>query len=46
MATTPAKKQYTTDGIEITTFTDAEIAKAAEERAAREAVDAEEAPKE
>jgi hypothetical protein len=42
MATTPtpAEKQYTDDGIEITTFTDAEKAKVAEELAARQAQDA------
>jgi len=42
MATTPAptQKQYTDDGIEITTFTAAEIAAVAAERAAREAEDA------
>ena len=40
MATKPAEKQYTDDGIEITTFTDAEKAKAAEEMAARQAADA------
>ena len=49
MATTPtpAEKQYTDDGIEITTFTDAEIAAVEAARAARQAEDAaEEAPTE
>ncbi len=49
MATTPApaQKQYTDDGIEITTFTEAEIAAVEASRAARQAEDAvEEAPTE
>jgi len=49
MATTPAptQKQYTDDGIEITTFTAAEIAAVEAARAAREAQDAtEETPAE
>ena len=49
MATTPtpAQKQYTDDGIEITTFTAAEIAAVEAARTAREAEDAaEEAPTE
>jgi hypothetical protein len=47
MATKPVEKQYTDDGIEITTFTEAEIAAAEAAKAAREAEDVqEEAPKE
>jgi hypothetical protein len=47
MATKPAEKEYTDDGIEITTFTAAELAAVEASRAARQAEDdAEEAPTE
>ena len=40
MATKPVEKQYTEDGIESTTFTEAEIAAVEANRLAREAEDA------